>query len=383
MRAFMLKSCIATVFVAAILFAADKTPRVSPSPATWSGKQAAAYLDNRLNWWTTWPVAARDHDTFCVSCHTVAPFGLARPVLRTALAEQSPSPAEEKLLENVTKRVRMWREVAPYYPDETRGVPKTSESRGTESVLNALVLVANDAPAGRLSPDARLALEEMWDAQLKTGDARGAWPWLQFHNSPWEGDSQYYGAALAAVAVGMAPGDYASEPAIQDDLRLLRDYLGRECASQILIDRVTLLWASAHLPGLLTSPERQQIVDEALSKQQADGGFSLAQFVGSWKRKDGTPLETRSDGYATGLVSLALVEIGLPHSDPRLRRSLAWLSLNQQKADGRWIAYSLNQQRDLNSYVGLFMSDAATAYAVLALERATEPRSAAGGAGSP
>ena len=49
-------------------------------------------------------------------------------------------------------------------------------------------------------------------AQLKTGEAKGAWSWLQFHNSPWEGDSQYYGATLAAIAVGTAPGNYRVRP---------------------------------------------------------------------------------------------------------------------------------------------------------------------------
>ena len=110
----------------------------------------------------SWPTAARDHETFCVSCHTVAPYAMARPALRAALAEQAPSPIERKLLDNVTKRVRMWKEVEPFYPDETRGVPKTAESRGTESILNALILASYDAPAGKLSPDARLALDNMW-----------------------------------------------------------------------------------------------------------------------------------------------------------------------------------------------------------------------------
>jgi squalene-hopene/tetraprenyl-beta-curcumene cyclase len=368
MKTLIASTCI-TAALAAILLAADRPHRVSANDATWSAAQAAGYLDGRLKWWMGWPVAARDHDTFCVSCHTAAPYGLARPVLRAALGEQAPSATEQKLLDNVTKRVRMWREVAPFYPDEARGIPKTSESRGTESVLNALILAAHDAPTGRLSLDSRLALEVMWGEQLKSGEASGAWPWLQFHNAPWEGDSQYYGAVLAAVAVGIAPGGYRSEVAIQEPLKQLYDYLGRERNSQKLIDRVTLLWASAHLPGLLTPAAKQSMVDESLSKQQADGGFSLSHLVGSWKRHDGTPLETRSDGYATGLVTLALLDSGLAPSDARLSRSLAWLNSNQQKNDGRWFAYSLNKQRDLNDDIGRFMSDAATAYAALALER--------------
>jgi squalene-hopene/tetraprenyl-beta-curcumene cyclase len=347
---------------------ATDDPSSSAGSASWNGKAAASYLDGRMTWWMGWDVAARDHGTFCVSCHTVVPYAMARPALRTALAEQGPSPAEQRLLENVSKRVRMWKEVEPFYPDAKRGFPKTSESRGTESVLNALIVVSYDTPSGKLSADTLLALDNMWEEQLKTGEAKGAWPWLQFHNSPWEGDSQYYGAALAALAVGSAPGDYQHTPRIQNNLKLLREYLVEGCAAQKLIDRVILLWASTKITGLLTLEQQKSIIDEALSKQQEDGGFSLSAFVGDWKRHDNTPLETKSDGYATGVVTLALQESGMKCDQPQLKRGLDWLKLNQEKSDGRWLAYSLNKQRDLSSYTGRFMSDAATAYAVLALE---------------
>jgi squalene-hopene/tetraprenyl-beta-curcumene cyclase len=338
--------------------------------ASWSGKAAASYLDGRMAWWMGWKTAARDHETFCVSCHTAVPYALARPALRATLAESAPSAIEHRLLDNVTKRVRLWKEVEPFYSGKTAENPKSEESRGTESILNALILTGYDGQTGKLSPDARLALDNMWAQQLKAGDAKGAWSWLQFHNSPWEGDSQYYGATLAAIAVGTAPDNYQSAPEIQDGMQLLREYLSRERDSQVLIDRVMLLWASTKVPGLLTPAQQKSIIDEALSKQQADGGFSLSSFVGKWKRRDSTPLEAKSDGYATGVVAFVLQQTGMRRDQPQLSRSLVWLGSNQDKSEGRWLAYSLNKERDLSSDAGRFMSDAATAFAVLALKPA-------------
>jgi squalene-hopene/tetraprenyl-beta-curcumene cyclase len=336
------------------------------TPASWNSKAAAAYLDGRAAWWMDWPNAARDHQTFCVSCHTSAPYAVARPALRGPLAEASASALEVRLLANVTKRVRLWNEVEPFYPTKKDTDPKTIESRGTESIFNALILVRNDEPSGKLSPDARTALNNMWAEQLKTGDAKGAWPWLQFHNSPWEGDSQYYGAALAGIAVGSAPASYRDAPDVEAGLKLLSAYLTREEPGEILINRVTALWAAAKVPGLLPAERRKAIMDDAFSKQQADGGFSLSAFVGGWKRKDNTPLDPRCDGYATGLVAFALEQAGVPGSDPRLKRALAWLAANQQP-DGNWLAWSLNKQRDPSTDAARFMGDAATAYSVLAL----------------
>src|ERR1700688_4408352 len=171
-----------TLFVLATCLVAVGLHAETNDAGTWNSKGAAAYLDQRSSWWITWQPAARDHDTHCVSCHTALPYALGRPALRAALGEQSPSATERKLVANVTRRVRLWSEVEPFYSDEARGAPKTAESRGTEAVLNALILANYDAPQGKLSDDTRTALDNMWALQLETGEAKGAWTWLNFHN---------------------------------------------------------------------------------------------------------------------------------------------------------------------------------------------------------
>jgi len=340
----------------------------SNDAASWDPKAAAAYLDQRADWWAGWPTSARDHDTHCVSCHTALPYALSRPALRSELAENTPSAPEKKMLDGVIKRVRMWSEVEPFYPDEKRGVPKTAESRGTESVLNALILVNYDAHKGTLSDDARLALNNMWALQLQSGDAKGAWNWLNFHNQPWEADdSQFWGATLGAIAAGTAPG-YASAPDVRDHLKLLAAYFQRNFDSQSLMNRIYALWASAKVPDVLTADQRKSVVSDLLAKQRPDGGWNTASLVVStWKRKDDTPFDANSDGYATGLVTFVLEQAGVSPTDPAMKNALAWLTHNQDKHAGLWLAYSLNKQRDPASDVGRFMVDAATSYSVLAL----------------
>ncbi|MCY4505441.1 MAG: hypothetical protein OXG35_00555, partial [Acidobacteria bacterium] len=98
---------------------------------------------------------------------------------------------------------------------------------------------------------------------------------------------------------------------------------------------------------------------------RGDGGWSLSS-LGAWERRDGTPVGAASDGYATGLVTLALQEAGLARDHETVAGGLAWLARNQDP-DGSWPASSLNREHDPASDRGRFMRDAATAYAVLAL----------------
>jgi squalene-hopene/tetraprenyl-beta-curcumene cyclase len=322
---------------------------------SWEPKSAAAYLDARAEWWATWPKAARDHETFCVSCHTALPYAISRSALRGPLAESGLSAPERQLIANISKRVEMWSEVQPFYPDGG-GLPRSHQSRTTEAILNALILTMYDAPASQA------AMKNMWALQSKPGElpgADGAFPWLNFHNEPWEADdSPYFGNALAAIAAGNRGGP---------QMESLKDYLRREFDRQTEINRVFGLWASAKNPGLLKMEQKKAFVAEIFKKQQPDGGWTLSSLMGTWKRRDGSALPITSDGYATGLILFVLQEAGEPRSRTEMKNGLGWLARNQDKKDGNWAAYSPNVERDPASDAGRFMSDAATAYAVLAL----------------
>ncbi|HTX23238.1 MAG TPA: hypothetical protein VMD03_01170 [Steroidobacteraceae bacterium] len=338
----------------------------SQSAVTWSPKAAAAYLDQREDWWMQWRGSARDHGTFCISCHTVLPYALARARLDPLVNPHGPGVAERRLTRDVLKRVQLWSETRPYYTDAQNGAHKSAQSRGTEAVLNALILATDDARTGRLTGDTRAAFDAMWATQETAGEAAGAWAWLDFGLQPWEmKDGQYFGAAIAALAVGTAPEDYRSTPAIQEPLRRLRDYLDRNYAAQPLHQRLALLWADTALPGLLAPDRRKAIIDAVLSVQNSDGGWSLYALAPSY-RSGARILGLWSDGYATGFVTYVLQLAGVSRENPQLQRGLAWLA-HHQRPDGLWAAYSLNAHMDWSTPKGRFMSDAATAYAVLAL----------------
>jgi squalene-hopene/tetraprenyl-beta-curcumene cyclase len=336
----------------------------------WDPQAAATYLDSRATFWTTWPNAARDHGTFCISCHTTLPFAIARPALRALLGERAPGAAETKIFDNLLTRARGYREMEPFYPDQTRGIPKTSESRAIESVMNALVLTTRDAESGRLSADSKTALANMWALQMKTGPQNGAWTWLNFGYEPWESpNSPYFGASIAALAVGTAPEAYASGAEIQENVKHLRAYFQREFDKQSELNKLMALWASGKMPGLITPEQKAALVDQTFAMQMADGGWSTA-AIGSYKRQDGSAIDTASDGYATALATLALQSGGMSPGDARLRKGLEWLRRHQDPATGQWPATSPNKQRDPKTEPAKFMSDAATALAVLSLTHA-------------
>jgi squalene-hopene/tetraprenyl-beta-curcumene cyclase len=347
-----------------------------PAPA-WSPKAAAKYLDGRADRWLNWSSADRGQQTACVSCHTTLPYALARSALGTALGETTAGVVEKKLLDGLKKRVANWEKITasnsdkdPFRPFYSGG--RSSSALGTEAVLNALVLVNQDArrAKGVLSASTRTALTHLWEQQQKGG----AWLWLDFGLNPWETNGTYFGASLAAVAVGTAGKNYYDQANVRAKVAALKKYLRNQYAKQPLHHRVLGLWASSCLPGVLTETDKKKLIAELLNAQETDGGWSLPRLgqttsgKGNWKSHGVYPKDAISDGYATGLVVLALKRSGVPLDNPKLRKAIRWLLDHQH--DGTWPANYINKKRNPQDNVGKFLRDAATGFAVLALTEA-------------
>lgn len=353
-------------------------------PAAWDKEAAAKYLDERMDLWFDKARKLRtgQGNTSCVACHTVVPYALARPVLRKATGVIKPTPQEARLLEETVRRVDT------YGSHETLYKGKDEQSRGTEAVLNLLILSGEDARQNLQAPSGptRKALEELWKAQR----ADGAWDWLDFGLEPYESkNSPYYGAALAAIAVGAVPG-YAGGTSenVPSGVGKLRSYLSAQYADQNLYSRAWVLLASTRLAGLLSRDQIDALTTDLLGRQNADGGWALYE-LGPWTWSKASPpsgpegklevsLLSKSDGYGTGLIAYALRQAGLPADHPSLRNATAWLEANQRECQidksawKCWRAYSLNHDHEHGGNDGepwkrMFMSDAATAFAALAL----------------
>jgi squalene-hopene/tetraprenyl-beta-curcumene cyclase len=349
---------------------------------TWDATRAAAYLDTRELWWQGWAPAQKDHGTICISCHTVLPYAMARPALRQAVDETAMSTPEKVLMESVEKRVRSWTQMAPFYSDRD-GRDKAAQSRATEAVLNAVILASYDARQGHLRQITRTAFDEAWALQEHAGENAGGWKWQDFDLAPWESaESGYQGAALLAVQAENAPDGYAAEPIAVPHLERLREYLMRDYSSQPMMNQLYVLWASAGSPGLLTSAQRKSVLVTLQRLQQPDGGWALSSLDQGNRERDSRWRWIRkqlnislkppvSDGCATGLVALVLEEIGTSPQDPMLMHGLQWLERHQD-SDGSWRAESLNAKRNPQTDVGRFMTDAATGYAVMALEKSRQ-----------
>jgi squalene-hopene/tetraprenyl-beta-curcumene cyclase len=360
---------------------------------SWDPAAAAAYLDARMDLWFAngTKLKTGDTQTTCVSCHAGLAYALSRPVLRRVMHVDAPSTQEAKLIDDTTRRVETYSTHQVLYDFNER---RQIESRGTEAVLNAVILTSADAARNLREPSAptKKALARLWETQR----ADGRWDWLEFGLEPWETtEAVYHGATFAAFAAGTAKGQH--DAAATAGIERLRSYLSVHYQAQHLYNRTWALLASTRLNHVVTDAQGKALIDELVRAQREDGGWSL-EAMGPWRWSKTAPpvrapgdlnasLMSQSDGYATGLVVYTLKQAGVASNHAAIRKGIHWLETNQRAlpvpdVPGRgWQSHSLNYDREHGSlnydrelggekgepWRRLFMSDTATAFAILAL----------------
>jgi squalene-hopene/tetraprenyl-beta-curcumene cyclase len=277
----------------------------------------------------------------CGACHDGWPYLMSRAVLKDA-----PRPALAEILKFFEGRVANWD------ADE-----KIAKHAHREIVGTSAALALYDAQTtGKLRPITRQALDRMWTLQRPDG----TWDWPKPGLPPFEIDD-YYGAVMAAVGVAHAPENYAHGDSARAGVEKLSTYF-KNSAPPSLHHKTWLLWAAVKLDGLLSLEEQMATTKELLALQRSDGGWSMESLGKGWIGRKGEPAnpDAPSDGYGTGLVVFVLRQAGVPTGNAAIQRGKTWLASNQ-RASGRWFTRSLNGTKQH------YISDTATAFAVLAL----------------
>jgi len=331
--------------------------------ASWNPRLAADYLDAREKAWFVWPNATQYSGGVCISCHTGIPYLLVRPGLRRALGEAQPTSWEQGLVDGIRARVDITDpEQFTKKPGFSKN-PRAARFVSAESIFAALFLTL-DNPA---SPESERAFNRMWSLQIQDGKDKGSWQWLVTFGDPSSNQqAAFFGACLAAMAVGNTPAEYRHRAGVQEHVAMLVSYLEGERGNQPLFNRLALLWASATLPGILPDTARHALIAETLKKQEADGGWTM-ESLGPWAEHPQAPPASGSSSYATGFVAFVLQKGGVKPSDPALHRALDWLRAHQDREGGYWAAESMNKTYEAGSMPVQFARDTATAFAALAL----------------
>ncbi len=305
-----------------------------PMAKEFSLEKGREFLDTAALWW--------QKEKKCLTCHT----NVAYLSTGAGYGSKRPAFAEVRKFAEETVSIRWEQSKGPRYHADV--------------VIAAQGLAISDAETtGKLHPLTRKALDRMWTVQRPDG----GWNWEKCDWAPLESDD-HYGVTVAILAAVRAPEGYAATPAAVEGLKKARAYL-TNTPPTMLHHRAMLLWLSKYTDGLMTEAERVKTIAELLALQRPDGGWA-ASTLGQWKRTDGKEqdLET-SDGYGTGFVIFQARLAGIPASDERLRKGVAWLKTHQRES-GRWFTRSLST--DSKHY----LSHVGTAFALLALHECGE-----------
>ena len=295
-------------------------------------KAAAQYLDDGAICWV--------REKACVNCHTTGPYLSERPALSKVLGKP-----KEEVLADFVKTI------------PAIGSPKETEKDGLKyyagswsSIWRSLGLAEWDKHVtGSLSEPTERSLQEMFTRQSHNGS------FVSFGEVEIPHITTDFELTLqAARAVTAAPGWLAGlrDAELLSRVEKMKTWL-RDAPARNDFDRVLRLQLSAYFPGLPPKENLEAALALLSSKQHADGGWSLRDMsaIEDWHFKmsetvvkiiNGLPdaAKPSSDAYMTALAVVLLRQAGVPASDERVRRGIAWLK-REQRVSGRWWMDSL------------------------------------------
>jgi squalene-hopene/tetraprenyl-beta-curcumene cyclase len=295
---------------------------------------AAKYLEaGALSW-------VRGERT-CVNCHTTGPYMAER----TAWSKRLGKPSEE-IHDNFVKAV----------PSEVKEVKQADKSGhqfypgATASVWRSVGLAEWDRNiTGKFSAATDRSLRDMFERQSENGSFVSHGEVEIPHIT-----TDFELSLQAARAITAAPGWLAElkDPALVARVEKLKQWL-RTAPPRNDFDRVLKLQLGYYLPELVPQSERDAALALLTAKQHADGGwstrdmspiddwhFEMSPFVLNLIKSLPDADQPESDAYMSSLAIVLMRQNGVPVSDPRIGKGLAWIK-RQQRESGRWWMHSL------------------------------------------
>ncbi len=294
---------------------------------------ATRYLEQGATAWV--------REKSCVNCHTTGPYLSERPALIPQLGAAS---------------AEIFADFVQFVPEEVKPV-QTTEKNGHRyypaaftSVWRSLGLAEWDKHVtGQVSEATDRSLRDMFERQSASGAFVSHGEVEIPHIT-----TDFELSLQAARAITAAPGwiENLRDDALLARVQKLKDWL-RQPELKNDFDRVLRLQLEHYLPGHVSPEERASALALLASKQHADGGWCVRDFsaLEDWHFEisprvaeliqnlpDASTPE--SDSYMTALALVLMRQSGVPASDARIQRGLAWLK-SEQRQSGRWWMHSL------------------------------------------
>lgn len=307
-------------------------------------KAAAKYLDDGAHHWA--------REKTCIACHSTGVY----MVERSALTKELGKPSQE-ILNDFIKKV-----------PEKPGKPGESS---LQSIWRSSGLASWDKHVnGKLSEYTDRSLHHT----LSILPEEGFYQTIKLVEIPYI-TTRFELTVQAARAFTTAPGwlESIKDPEMLAKLDKMKKRL-REHQPVSDYELAMKLRLASLMPELVPNEVRETAMAMLWRQQLADGGWSTRRMsdVAGWRQEAFPPTEKYkwtevmdptvrsliedepdaanpgSDPYMTAFAIVLLRESGVPATDPRIQRGVAWLKTNQRES-GRWWMKSL--YRDTYHYI--------------------------------